>query len=246
MLAIWQFVLQTKINFRNLHVNLVVLSFLLSFNSDKYLIFSASWNSAYISFSIQPVRIILTIYDCEFNLGFVCTNYKLYCIFTFFGRNTKKLYSICNGFMYLPDDCSGCIWSIVFNKIFFHSPLLIFPFLYKLNKTLHIVLTNYCISRSLVTACIRFKNSSPESRGYISLLGKFVKCSYWPFSFLSMIDHIAQKITFKSSDALWVPKSWTRFPELWHKWWYDQLLCLRPHSCFYRTIFRSSKELSHP
>lgn len=137
-----------------------------------------------------------------------------YIVFLLSLGETQKLYSIYNGFIYLPDDCSGCIWSIVFNKIFFHSPLLIFPFLYKLNKTLHIVLTNYCISRSLVTACIRFRNSSPESRGYILLLGKFVKRSYWPFSFLRTIDHIAQKITFKSSDAVWVPKSWTRFPEL--------------------------------
>lgn len=125
-----------------------------------------------------------------------------YIVFLLSLGETQKLYSIYNGFIYLPDDCSGCIWSIVFNKIFFHSPLLIFPFLYKLNKTLHIVLTNYCISRSLVTACIRFRNSSPESRGYISLLGKFVKRSYWPFSFLRTIDHIAQKITFKSSDAV--------------------------------------------
>lgn len=125
-----------------------------------------------------------------------------YIVFLLSLGETQKLYSIYNGFIYLPDDCSGCIWSIVFNKIFFHSPLLIFPFLYKLNKTLHIVLTNYCISRSLVTACIRFRNSSPESRGCISLLGKFVKRSYWPFSFLRTIDHIAQKITFKSSDAV--------------------------------------------
>lgn len=108
-----------------------------------------------------------------------------YIVFLLSLGETQKLYSICNGFIHLPDDCSGCIWSIVFNKIFFHSPLLTFACISKLNKTLHIVLTNYYISRSLVTACIRFKNSSPESRGYISLLGKFVKCSYWPFSFLS-------------------------------------------------------------
>lgn len=99
---------------------------------------------------------------------------------------TQKLYSVCHGFICLPDDCSGCIWSIVFNKIFFHSLLLISPFLYQLNKTLYIALTNYCISRSLVTACIRFKNSSQEAGGYISLLGMFIKCSYWPFALLSI------------------------------------------------------------
>lgn len=108
-----------------------------------------------------------------------------YIVFLLSLGETQKLYSICNGFIYLPDDCSGCIWSIVFSKIFFHTPLLIFLFLSKLNITPYIVLTNYCISRSLVTACIKFKNSSPESRGCISLFGKFVKCLYWPFRFPS-------------------------------------------------------------
>lgn len=99
---------------------------------------------------------------------------------------TQKLSSVCRGFIYLPDDCSGCIWSVVFNKILFHSPLLTSPFLCQLNKTLYIAVTNSYISRSLVTACIRFRNSSHEAGGYISPLGMFVKCLHWPFALLGM------------------------------------------------------------
>lgn len=94
-----------------------------------------------------------------------------YIVFLLSLGGTQKLHSICHGFICLLNGCSGCIWSIVFHKIFFHSLLLKSPFLYQLSETLHIALTNYCISRSVVIACIRFKTGVQKLVNVFHCLG---------------------------------------------------------------------------